>query len=59
MKILSSEEEFYESIGKDQQVLVEFGFSACNPCYAIRDRLDQWGAKNPQVKTIYVPVELY
>ena len=59
MKILSSEEEFYEMIDKDQLVLVEFGSSTCNPCYAIRDRLDHWGAKNPQVKMIYVPAEQY
>ncbi|MEE1227652.1 MAG: thioredoxin family protein [Lachnospiraceae bacterium] len=59
MEILRSGEEFNKMISEDQLVLVEFGSSTCNPCYAIRDRLDHWGAKNPQVKMIYVPAEQY
>ncbi len=59
MQTLGREENIRALIQRHPAVILQFGTATCAPCTAIRRKLDQWGARHPDVQLRYIPIEAY
>lgn len=56
---LSKNEDVDTLISENKVVILQFGTESCAPCKAIKMKLDEWGAKHPDILIRYIPVEQF
>ncbi len=57
MTVPKNQENLQEIIQGEKTVIVQFGSETCNPCMAIRNKIEAWIKNHPQIEYIYIPVE--
>jgi len=40
-------------------VILQFGMESCAPCAAITKRIDEWNTAHKEVKTWYIPLDVF
>ena len=57
MKTLENSENLTNLITTSKVLLVQFGSGDCNPCAALREKIDRWSEPRTDVDSVYVPME--
>lgn len=57
MRQFQAGSNFYITTAETPLRIVQFGSSACAPCFAIRNKLDKWVAQHKGVDSVYISVE--
>ncbi len=57
MFVIHDEESLQKEVGGEKVVIVQFGAESCNPCKAIKNKIECWNKENQNIEYIYVPTE--
>lgn len=57
MQIYTKELNFRQPDKNFPVLIVQFGSEKCMPCFAIKNKIDNWIETHSNVKGIYVPIE--
>ncbi|SFG35201.1 Thioredoxin [Lachnospiraceae bacterium C7] len=59
MIILNKNESFDKLIKNNNLTIIQFGSDSCGPCFSIKNKIDEWLKKHPNVDNRYIPIELF
>lgn len=46
-------------VAEETYSIIQFGRNACTPCSAVASKVDLWLAEHPEVKALYVDLDLH
>lgn len=57
MFVIQDEESLQKEVVGEKVVIVQFGAESCNPCKAIKNKIECWNKEHQNIEYIYVPTE--